>query len=240
MVGEVDVEELVTGLFRVRIPTTRAHLLNCYLWLGTDAVTVFDTGWADSAPVLVKALRQLDRKTSDVGRIVLSHFHDDHVGSAAEVAGWSSSTVVAGREDAPFIRGERPGPWPDLTEAERALNPPMPGTIAPPPPCRVDHEAEDGDELDFAGGAVVMHVAGHTPGSIALHLPARGVLLTGDLLAESGGKVIVGVFNTDREQVHRSISRFARTGAQIAGVGHGDAILTDAAERLATCTDPFG
>jgi glyoxylase-like metal-dependent hydrolase (beta-lactamase superfamily II) len=52
----------------------------------------------------------------------------------------------------------------------------MPGTVAPPPPVRVDHEAEDGDVLDFAGGAVVLHVPGHTPGGIALHLPRAGVL----------------------------------------------------------------
>jgi glyoxylase-like metal-dependent hydrolase (beta-lactamase superfamily II) len=78
------------------------------------------------------------------------------------------------------------------------------------------------------------------PGGVALHLPARGVLLTGDLVAESNGKVIVGVFNTDREQVHRSIARLARTGAHTAGFGHGETVLADAADRLATCTDPFG
>lgn len=34
----------------------------------------------------------------------------------------------------------------------------MPGTVAPPPPCRVDHEAADGDVLDFADRAVVLYV----------------------------------------------------------------------------------
>jgi glyoxylase-like metal-dependent hydrolase (beta-lactamase superfamily II) len=240
MTQHVDVLELVPNLYRVRIPGGNAHLLNAYLWLGREGVTVFDTGWSDSGSIIASDLHQLDRRKEDVERVVLSHFHDDHTGSAAQVADWSSSTVVAGRDDAPFIRGERAGPWPILTEAEQALNPPMPGTIAPPPPCRVDHEAGDGDELDFAGGAVVLHVAGHTAGSIALHLPASGVLLTGDLVAEFNGKVIVGVFNTDREQVHRSIARLARTGAHIAGFGHGETVLADAADRLATCTDPFG
>lgn len=116
----------------------------------------------------------------------------------------------------------------------------MPGTIAPPPPCRVDHEADDGDVLDFAGGAVVMHIPGHTPGSIALHLPRHSVLLTGDVAAELNGEVIVGAFNTDRDQTRQSIRKLAKTGAQIAGFGHGEAILTDAVDRLATCNDPFG
>jgi glyoxylase-like metal-dependent hydrolase (beta-lactamase superfamily II) len=100
-----------------------------------------DTGWADSAPVIARAIDLLGRRTSDVERIVLSHFHDDHVGSAATVAQWSGSTVAAGRADTPFIRGVEEGPWPTLTAAEQALNRPMPGTVALPPPCRVDHEA---------------------------------------------------------------------------------------------------
>jgi glyoxylase-like metal-dependent hydrolase (beta-lactamase superfamily II) len=78
----------VADLFRVRIPTARAHALNCYLWLGPDGVTVVDTGWADSAPVIARALELLGRRTSDVERIVLSHFHDYQVGSAAAVAQW--------------------------------------------------------------------------------------------------------------------------------------------------------
>ena len=145
VISDVDIQPLAADLFRVRIPTAMAHSLNCYLWLGPDGVTVVDTGWADSAPVIARALELVGRRTSDVERIVLSHFHDDHVGSAATVAQWSPSTVVAGRADTPFIRGVEPGPWPTLTAAEQALNPPMPGTVAPPPPCRVDHEAADGD-----------------------------------------------------------------------------------------------
>lgn len=240
MSSEVDIQALVPDLFRVRIPTSKAHLLNCYLWRGPDGVTIFDTGWPDSAALLAQALTQVDRRTSDVERIVLSHFHEDHVGSAAQISTWSPSTIVAGRADAPFIRGERPGPPPILTAAEQALHPPLPGTTPPPPPCRVDHDADDGDVIDFAGGATVVHVAGHTPGSIALHLPRHGALLTGDLVAEFHGDVIVGAFNTDREQARHSISRLAETGATIAGFGHGDAVLNDAAERLTTCTDPLG
>jgi glyoxylase-like metal-dependent hydrolase (beta-lactamase superfamily II) len=239
VISDADIQPLVSDLFRVRIPTALAHALNCYLWLGPDGVTVVDTGWADSAPVIARALELLGRRTSDVERIVLSHFHDDHVGSAATVAQWSRSTVVAGRADTPFIRGVEEGPWPTLTAAEQALNPPMPGTVALPPPCRVDHEAADGDVLDFAGGAVVLHVGGHTPGSIALHLPRLGVLLTGDLVAESRGNVIVGPFNTDRDQSKRSINRLVGTDAHIAGFGHGEPVPSDAAYRLEHCTDPL-
>jgi glyoxylase-like metal-dependent hydrolase (beta-lactamase superfamily II) len=83
------------------------------------------------------------------------------------------------------------------------------------------------------------HVGGRTPGSIALHPPRLGVLLTGDLVAESRGNVIVGPYNTDRDQSRRSISRLAGTDARIAGFGHGEPVPRDAAQRLAHCTDPL-
>lgn len=37
----------------------------------------------------------------------------------------------------------------------------------------------DGDELDFGGGARIVGIPGHTPGSIAIHLPKHCVLFTG-------------------------------------------------------------
>jgi hypothetical protein len=56
VISDAGIQPLVTDLFRVRIPTAMAHSLNCYLWLGPDGVTVVDTGRADSAPVIARAL----------------------------------------------------------------------------------------------------------------------------------------------------------------------------------------
>ncbi len=131
--------------------------------------------------------------------MVLTHFHDDHTAAAAEVVSWSGARVVAGAADAPFVRGDLPGPVPVLTEAEARLHAvvtaaPEDGAQGAPPllPCRVDQEVADGDVLDVAGGARVVSVPGHTPCSTALHLPALGVLLTGGAVAEHQGQLVVG------------------------------------------------
>jgi glyoxylase-like metal-dependent hydrolase (beta-lactamase superfamily II) len=93
VISDADIQPLGADLFRVasrrrwRTPSTAT----CG-W-DPDEVTVVDTGWADSAPVIARALELLGRRTSDVERIVLSHLHDDHVGSAATVAQWSPPTV---------------------------------------------------------------------------------------------------------------------------------------------------
>ncbi|MEE6168880.1 MULTISPECIES: MBL fold metallo-hydrolase [unclassified Mycolicibacterium] len=233
-----DLLELAPSLYRLRIPDDRAHLLNCYLWLGADGVTLVDTGWPDSAALIGEALTALGRARGDVKRVVLTHFHEDHCGSAAEIAGWSDVEVVAGLDDSRFVSGDEPGPLPVLTDGERAIRPDF-DTSPHGPACRVDRAVRDGDVLDFAGGARVVAASGHTPGSIGLYLPAADAVLTGDAVAEFNGQVILGVFNTDRRAATESLQSLAATGAQIAGFGHGEAVHTDAAARIAAAVDPF-
>lgn len=235
----VDVVEIAPGLHRVRLSGGGAHLLNAYLHLGPEAVTLVDTGAPGCAEQIAAALGQLGRSASDVERIVLTHAHDDHTGGAADIAASSGASVVAGRADAAAIRGDVTAPVPALTDAEQALRSSLGAPPEPATPCRVDIEVGDGDIIDFAGGAHVIAVPGHTPGSIALHLPELGVLLTGDIAGELNGQVVLGPFNTDRAQVKDSLRRLAEIDVDVLAFGHGEAI-TPAAGRLATATDSLG
>lgn len=233
-----DLLQMAQSFYRLRIPGGNAHLLNSYLWIESDGVTLIDTGWPDSAELIADALTELGLRRIHVKRIVLTHFHEDHCGAAAEIADWSDVEVIAGAADAGYVRGDGPGPLPALTDAERALRPDFDASPHGPA-CRVDRVVGDGDVLDFAGGARVIAVPGHTPGSIALYLPAADAVLTGDVVAEFNGQLIFGVFNTDRSQLAPSVSRLAATDAQRAGFGHGEPILTDAAARIASAVDAF-
>ncbi|WP_395693481.1 MBL fold metallo-hydrolase [Nocardioides sp.] len=230
--------EIAPDLFRLRIPGDGAHLLNSYVWRGPEDVALFDTGWPGSARTIEAALRHLGRRRDDVRYVVLSHFHEDHSGAAAEIATWPNTLIVSGADEAAVVRGDLPGVRPQFTEAERQIHP---EPDAPPraPAVRVDLEVAGGDLLPIAGGAEVLHLPGHTPGSIGLHLPELDAVLTGDAVAELHGSVIRGVFNTDRDEVRRSVAAIAGTGASIAGVGHGEPITHNASRLVADAPDPF-
>ncbi|WP_433555688.1 MBL fold metallo-hydrolase [Pseudonocardia xinjiangensis] len=219
----MDLLELTPRLHLLRFPVGQA-----YLWRDGADLTLVDTGPAGSAPAVAAAVQRL----GTLRRVVLTHFHDDHTGSAAEIGAWPGVTVLAHRADAPIIRGDRPGPPPDFTDAERELHARVAHGLPPAPPARVDVELEGGEELDIGAGARVLHVPGHTDGSIGLHLVAEGVLVTGDVIAEHGGELMLGPFNLDRERAAASMRLLAALDVEIACFGHGDAVVGGAGERL--------
>ncbi|QUH03425.1 MBL fold metallo-hydrolase [Saccharopolyspora erythraea] len=239
----VEIFEVVPGLHRIRFSGTPAYLLNAYLWLDEREVTLIDAGDLGHAPQILSALERVGRSPAELRRIVLTHYHVDHTGAAAELVEATGATVVAGAADAPYVRGELPGPPPVLTDAERPLfeQATPEGKSPQGPPCRVDHEVSEGDVLPFAGGCTVLELPGHTPGSIGLHLPRQRVLLTGDTVAGSpGGPPILGGFNVDRDQTWRSLRRLAELDVDVACFGHGDPFHGDVAAALRNAEDPLG
>ena len=245
--------ELVPGLLHM----FRFRVGQAYLWQDPGSLTLIDTGPPGQGRAMARRLESLGVGPGDLRRVILTHFHADHAGSAADVAAWGSASVMAHRADAPVIRGEMPAPPPALTEEERPLHARIMAAEGAPdhapdhvpddaagdvhegggldrvPPGRVDRELTEGDLLDFGGGAAVIGVPGHTDGSIAIHLPAHRLLFTGDSVASTqDGRVILGPFNVDRAQAIESFRKLAELDVDMACFGHGDPRLADAAAAL--------
>lgn len=227
----MDVIELLPRLSFIRLPVGHA-----YLWLDPGGLTLIDAGLPGSAPLLADAVHQTGHELADVRHLVLTHFHADHIGAAADVAGWGGDVaVLAHRADAPFIRAAAAGPAPDLADWERPIfeqvMSQLPAQPVIPPP--IGREFGDGDELGFGDGAVAMAVPGHTPGSVAIYLPRHRVLFTGDAASRrQDGAVICGVFNVDRAQAAASLRRLAALDVAVACFGHGEPLTRDAAAEL--------
>ncbi|MFI1739033.1 MBL fold metallo-hydrolase [Streptomyces sioyaensis] len=205
---------------------------------------VVDTGVPGSAPAVLDALARLGGRPDQLRQIVLTHCHLDHMGAAADLVAATGARVLAGALEAPYIRGTAPAPEPELTPAERPLHEGIMAdlTAAGTPPLRpveVDVELHDGDTLDgWPEPVQVLHVPGHTPGGIALHLPASRLLFPGDLIGADpeGRRAVLGPINVDREAAVASFRRLAALGADTVCVPHGAPLRGGAREILAAAT----
>jgi glyoxylase-like metal-dependent hydrolase (beta-lactamase superfamily II) len=226
----MEVIQLTPRLYFIRLPVGHA-----YLWHDPGGLTLIDAGLPGSTPLIAEAIRRAGYQPADLRRLVLTHFHADHAGAAADIAGRGEVEVLAHHADAPFIRAQAAGPPPDLAGWERPVYEEVMSRLPPQPavPCRVDRELGDGDEPGFGDGAVTVAVPGHTPGSIALWLPRHRVLFTGDAAVRGqDGKVTCGVFNVSRAQAAASFRRLAGLSATAACFGHGEPLTHGAAAAL--------
>lgn len=201
-----------------------------YLWVWDGGLTVVDTSVAGSADAILQAIEAISKQPGDVREIVLTHFHADHVGSAAELAERTGAPIFAHWADAPVMRGELEGLPPILLDFERPIYEAVTPLVPPHP--HVPNVQEVQDRQTSAGGGVFVSAPGHTPGSLALHVPDLGVLFTGDTVAHHKGQPILGVFNVDRDEAIRSLKKQAALEFETACFGHGPPIVAGASAQL--------
>ena len=154
---------------------------NVYVVITEDGLVLVDTGtgFAGSTRRIYRAIEAMGHRSSDVRDIVLTHYDADHVGGLAAVKARTGARVAIHELDAPVVMKKEPprGRMLLVRVVYRWL-------VRPVTPDRL---LKDGDVL---GGLRVVHVPGHTAGSIAL-VRDDGAVLSGDaLLADKDGNVL--------------------------------------------------
>lgn len=211
---------------------------------GSQAVLI-DTGIAGQGDAIASALLDWGLDRGALTHVLLTHWHPDHVGSAAEVASWPNAKIWAHRTDAPIIAGASYGTFPVLTHTEQQLYAQIADSVPSAPPARVDRELGDDEHLEGLAARVI-HTPGHTDGSIAFLFHEAGVLFTGDVATQQQGQVVLGPFDNDRPTARQSFRKFADIDVDAVCFGHGQPLVGQetsklrAAAKAAEVPDPLG
>jgi glyoxylase-like metal-dependent hydrolase (beta-lactamase superfamily II) len=87
---------------------------------------------------------------------------------------------------------------------------------------------EPSSRVPVPGHPTVVHTPGHTDGHCILHLPDRGVVLSGDALVtldpytgKSGPQIVASAATKNSQQSLASLAAIAATGAAVILPGHG-------------------
>lgn len=217
--------EIVEGIHRVDEASANMAHANVYLRINGEDLTVIDTGTSGNAEKTVGYVQKIGHQTADVKTIILTHFHMDHMGSARELKKLTHAKLAVHAEDADYVSGKKPLPKP-RNLLFRAVT-----SFIKPEPVEVDIALRDGDKIE---GLTVIHVPGHTPGSIALLDEEKRVLFAGDTLRYDGKKISGAPeqFSLDPTKVKESIRKIAALNFDVMLPGHGEPLKPNASEEV--------
>jgi glyoxylase-like metal-dependent hydrolase (beta-lactamase superfamily II) len=219
------VAEVAPGLYSKLF---RDWLVHVYYLVDSEGVTIVDTGGAGSADKILDGLRELGKQPSDVRRIVLTHGHQDHAGSASKLASATGATVHVHGAEAAHVRNGTDYPKLKVRTLFGRL------VLLKRPPTRVEATPEateltDGDEI---AGLRVVHTPGHSPGHVVLLWPRHGgVLIVGDA-AFNVPYLAAAPLYQDLDALWSSLRKVCALEFEIACFGHGKPISSGAAERF--------
>ena len=217
--------ELAPRLHRVGNDIVAAYLVEDGL-----GITVIDAGLSGHWSDLVRELKAMGRSVDDIRALILTHGDSDHVGFAERLRRDHHVPVYVHEADAARARGEvstKPN-WGKMrlgatlqflgyTIAKGGLSTKYLSAVT---------TVTDGRVLDAPGSPRIISLPGHSPGSIAIHVPAVDAVFVGDGLTTRN--VLTGVrgpqpapFTDEPALAIESLERLRATGATWVLPGHG-------------------
>ena len=219
----------------MHVTTIRAQNLfdsNCYLLRSADGFVLIDTSVAGRRDALVGKLRSAGCEPGDLRLVVLTHAHSDHAGNCAHLQVAYRAPVAmhvgdAGKAERGDMFWQPEGPTLAMRLAKAVTS--LMG-IARFEPFVPDVLLEEGRRLDEYGlPATVLHLPGHSPGSICI-LADTGELFCGDLLTGTRGPQLNTIIDVAADY-EASIERLRGLPATTVYPGHGVPFALDELSR---------
>jgi glyoxylase-like metal-dependent hydrolase (beta-lactamase superfamily II) len=229
--------QIAKGLHRIG-----SDIVNSYLIVGADGVTIIDAGLPRYWRHLNSELAQLGKTLADVRALILTHGDTDHIGFAGKLS--REAGVAAYLHPADDARAHLEVKKPNSGWGPVKVGPlagfmwysATQGGLKIPPAGRLQ-PVEDGQVLDVPGSPRIIHVPGHTPGSVAVHVPAVDALFIGDTMTTRN--VLTGAtgpkpapFTLEPKQAMSSLARLGELDATWVLPGHGPAWDGGASEAV--------
>jgi len=201
---------------------------HCYIVVDKE-LTLIDTGMPHKTKKILRYITdELQRTPSELKTILLTHCDIDHIGNALELRNLTGAKIAAHPHDAEVIAGKkiRMTPKGGMRILFKLL-----GSFMRVKPFHVDILLNEDGNLS---GLTVLHMPGHTEGSIALYDAKRKVLFIGDTLGFRNGAVQGPSKNVtiDMKQAYKSIEKLKDLDFTVMLSGHGEPLRLNASAKV--------
>ncbi|WP_416828479.1 MBL fold metallo-hydrolase [Ectobacillus polymachus] len=205
--------------------------VNCYLIEEDKELTLIDAALSYSHKAILQAASTIGKP---ITRIVLTHAHEDHVGSLDVLKkALPNAKVYISKRDARLMENDR-----SLDEHEPQT--PIKGGVPKSLQTRPDILLQDGDRI---GSLIAIAAPGHTPGLMAFLDERNSFLIAGDAMQTRGGIAVSGkmkltfpfpAFATwNFEVAIESAKKLVQKNPKLLAVGHGK-MLAEPIQQMET------
>jgi glyoxylase-like metal-dependent hydrolase (beta-lactamase superfamily II) len=220
-----DLEPLTAHIALLNL--ANATRSNIYVVREDGGDTLVDPGPVGTAP----AILALDRAGAlRLRRVILTHAHPAHAGSAARVIRGTGVAAWVHELDAPYVDGRE---QPLLPRGRRGqLIAALGRVVDLCPPLYRTERLVDGVRI---GDLLPVATPGHTPGHVALYHERDRALLCGDAVLHDGARLHLPEpsLSEEPERARTSLRALAELDCEALLCGHGPPLLRGAKERLA-------
>ncbi|MBP3039162.1 MBL fold metallo-hydrolase [Bacillaceae bacterium Marseille-Q3522] len=194
--------------------------VNCYLVEEQVELTLVDTALPFSYKNILQAATKIGKP---ITRIVLTHAHDDHIGSLDKLKEMlPDAKVYISKRDERLLRG-------DHTLDENEPNTPLRGGLPKRIKTSADVLLEEGDQI---GSLKAIYTSGHTPGSMSFVEERTNAVIVGDAFQTRGGIAVAGdlrmffpfpaLATWNKEVALKSAKKIMSLNPSLLAVGHGE------------------
>ncbi|TGL44940.1 MBL fold metallo-hydrolase [Leptospira perdikensis] len=203
-----DMEDIGDGVFKIVLPQPFYAPNNIYLYHGNDGLTLIDSGYIESIPMLQASLKTRGFSFKDIRHIIYTHNHLDHISSSLVLKSYAKNVTYYGYRamadgvgnylESMMLFEEATEDlfhkaFGDKEELDRILEESRKGwrqffskfgeTKKGDPVLRIDVPIDHNDSLEL-GGRLFRFL--YTPGHNLYHItpvdPSTGVYFSGDLI----------------------------------------------------------
>jgi glyoxylase-like metal-dependent hydrolase (beta-lactamase superfamily II) len=184
-------------------------------------ISIVDAGLMGKGGYKIQSIQKLGIKLSDIKRIIMTHTHLDHIGCLKEIRAQIPHAELWIHEDEadPIEKGDERGVY--GMEMFRNMCQSQYGLKSGDFKFRVDRKLKGGEKLDMGGLSwEVLHIPGHSAGSVALYERSQKVLIPGDVVYAD---YAIGRFDLHGAQgslLQKSLLRLAELEVDILLPGH--------------------
>jgi glyoxylase-like metal-dependent hydrolase (beta-lactamase superfamily II) len=183
--------------------------------------SLIDPGLPGKGNYKLESIKKMGIELEDIKRVIMTHTHFDHIGSLSEIREKipESELWIHSLEAAPIENGDERTIYgmemfQQMCQMQYGIKP---GAFT----FRVNRKLEGGETIEIGGmNWDVIHIPGHSMGSIALYYKPKKILIPGDVIYADSAIGRFDLHGADGAELKKSLMRLAEQEVEILLPGH--------------------